>query len=203
MLTELLGPSGQLPSRGRGKQGHQGIAVFSQHGPYADAVLRGRTYYAHSADEAPDASVDTAVPFTVYNPSGSGVNAVLLAGGIGYVSGTLGAGFQSWGVNIDKSAALPTGTAIVTVNALLGEGIGKCRAFETVTLPVAPTLVRVFCTLDASLATSVVGPWNVTDWVDGAIVVTPGTAVSIAGASAAGTAPLLRFWACWEEVPVE
>lgn len=203
MLSELLGPNGTLPFRGRGKQGSQSAGFFQAHAEHADAVLRGGVYYAHTAATgvAPGTAIGTTAPFALYNPSGSGVNAVILLGAMGYVSGTLGAGFISWCVNTDKMAALPTGTAIVEVGALVGLANNQCAALTTATIA-APSPARVFGNLDAALASSVVGPWALQDYVNGALVLTPGTTLSLQATAAAGTSPVVVYSVAWEEIPV-
>lgn len=164
----------------------------------------GQVFHAVTAASgvAPGTAIGTTAAFTLYNPVGSGVNMVVLQGLMSYVSGTLGAGMVEWVANVNPAAAAVTGTAIVPVNALLGGAASNTRAFTTATLPASPTAIRPFCALQASLATTAVAPWQIVDNVLGAIIVTPGCAVSLEGTAAAGTSPLVVFAAAWAEVAI-
>lgn len=170
---------------------------------FAAAALEGNVFHAMTAvtGVAPGTSVSTTSAFTLHNPAGSGVNLVILEGRMGYVSGTLGAGVVTWNANTDDDAAAPTGTAITEVNALLGGSANaNGRALTTATVP-APTPIRPFCSLGASLATTAVQPWVAVDRVDGAIVVKPGCSISLHATAAAGSSPLVVFGVTWQEIP--
>lgn len=148
---------------------------------------------------APGTAVSTTSAFTLHNPAGSGVNLVIIEGSMGYVSGTLGAGVITWNANSDDDAAVPTGTAIVEQNMKIGaSGNAQGRALTTATVP-APTPVRIFGSLGASLASTAVQPWVIRDRVDGAIVVTPGCSISLHATAAAGSSPLVIFNVVWKE----
>lgn len=165
------------------------------------ATQQGAVFTATTAltGVAPGTAVGTTSAFTLHNPAGSNVNLVIIEGSMGYVSGTLGAGVVTWNANSDDDAAAPTGTAIVEQNMKIGaSGNALGRAFTTATIP-APTPVRVFASLGASLASSVVQPWIVRDRVDGAIVVAPGCSISLHATAAAGTSPLVVFNVVWKE----
>lgn len=182
-----------------------GQAVAQSQGRYMDAVLRGRVFSGGTAATgvAPGTSIGTTAAFSLYNPNGSGVNLVVLKVSMGYVSGTLGAGLVHYLANTNVAAAATTGTAITAVNALLGGGLAaQGKPLTTATLPVAPTILRPFCSLDATLATSVVGPWRIEEDVDGEFIVAPGCTLSLHGTAAAGTSPLVCFGVTWEECPV-
>ena len=169
---------------------------------YAAAALEGNVFSAMTAvtGVAPGTSVSTTSAFTLHNPAGSGVNLVILEGTMGYVSGTFGAGVVTWNANSDDDAAAPTGTAIAEVNMLIGGSANaNGRALTTATVP-APTPIRPFASLGASLATTVLGPWVIKDRVDGAIVVKPGCSISLHATAAAGTSPLVVFGVTWQEV---
>ena len=120
---------------------------------------------------------------------------------MGYVSGTLGAGSIWHLVNEDDQQTVPTGTPITEIPGKAGGPGPKCIALTTATI-VAPSIVRPFCSLGASLATTAAAPWQVRDEVDGAIIIPPGCAYSLHGTAAAGTTPLVVFGVTWEEVPI-
>lgn len=169
---------------------------------YLDAKA-GRIFHASTAvtGVAPGTAIGTTAAFSLYNPVGSGVDLVILEASMGYVSGTLGAGVIDYVANIDPSAAATTGTAITKVNAYLGGTASAARAFTTATIP-APTVVRPFASLTASLASTAVAPFQIIDIVDGQIIVSPGCTISLHGTAAAGSTPLVVFGMTWCEEPV-
>lgn len=165
------------------------------------SVEEGNVYSATTAltGVAPGTTVSTTAAFALHNPAGSGVNLVIIEGAMGYVSGTLGAGVVTWNANIDDDAAVPTGTAIAEINMKLGSsGNAQGRALTTATIA-APTPVRPFANLGASLATTAVQPWMVRDFVNGAIIVPPGCTLSLHATAAGGSTPLVIFSVVWKE----
>jgi len=127
----------------------------------------------------------------------------VLRAAMAYLSGTLGAGPIVYAANVNPAAAAVTGTAIVPTNALLGSQLQAVGAPKTTaTLPATPTILRPFASLGASLATTAVQPWQIVEDVDGEFEIGPGAALSLMGACAAGTSPLVLFGMTWEEVPV-
>lgn len=120
---------------------------------------------------------------------------------MGYISGTLGAGTVWHLVNRDPTAAAPTGTAISEIPAKVTGGVGKGIALTTATLAAAPSILRAFASLQASLASTAVAPWQVEEDVDGSIIIPPGCTYSLQATAASGTSPLVAFGVTWEEVP--
>lgn len=175
--------------------------VSAQDPDFYSSVYEEQVFSATTAltGVAPGTSVSTTSAFTLHNPVGSGVNLVIIEGSMGYVSGTFGAGVVTWNANTSDDDATPTGTAITEINMKLGAtGNAQGRALTTATI-VAPTPIRVFASLQASLATTAVQPWIIRDRVDGAIVVTPGCSISLHATAAAGTSPLVIFNVVWKE----
>lgn len=170
---------------------------------FAGKVLEGKVFSATTAVSgvAPGTAIGTTGAFTLQNPAGSGVNLVILEALMGYVSGTLGAGVVNYLVN-DSTKAAASGTAIVPVNALIGGAPASARAYTTSTI-VSPTLLKPFCSLQASLASTAVAPWMVKDRVDGSIIVPPGASVTLHATAAAGSSPLVIFGMTWEEVGID
>ena len=181
----------------------QGVAF--DYPPLYNKARAGAVFSAVTAATgvAPGTAIGTTAPFTLLNPFGSTVNLVILKASMAYVSGTLGSGNVELVVNTNPAAAIVTGTAITPVNHKLGGDAATGRAFTTATLPAAPTALRPFCTLAPILATSVVAPFKVEEDIDGAIIVTPGCAVSFESTAGAGTSPLVIFGMTWEEVSVD
>jgi hypothetical protein len=178
-------------------------AMFQAHGKYHDAVLRGRCYAGGTAATgvAPGTAIGTTAAFSLYNPIGSGVNLHVLRATMGYISGTLGAGVVHWLANLNPAAAVTTGTAITAVNCLLGGAAANGRPLTTATIP-APTILRPFVSLQASLASTAVQPWQVMEDVDSEFVVTPGCTISLHATAAAGTSPVVVFGVTWEEFAI-
>ena len=187
---------------------HGALLVAQAKPSLYDLVDQGLVYAGQTAvgGVAPGTAVGTAPPITLYNPPNSDVKLVVLKVSMGYISGTLGAGTVLYVGNFNPVAAVVTGTAISVVNLKLGtkrvDGGNKGQLFTTSTLPATPTLLRPFMNLDASLATSVVGPYRVTDEPNGESVLTPNSALSLQGVAAAGTAPLVAFGFAWAELPL-
>ena len=176
--------------------------VALKHGAYFDAARDRRLFHAATAATgvAPGTAIGTTSPFTLYNPQGSGKLVSIMVVSMGYVSGTLGAGSIWHTINEDEQQAVPTGTAIVEIAGVAGGSGPSAIALTTATV-VAPVIVRPFCSLGASLATTAIAPWQVQDRVDGAIILNPGVAYSLQSTAAAGSTPLVVFGVTWEEIP--
>lgn len=175
-------------------------AVSVQDAEYYSSAVQEQIFSATTAltGVAPGTSVSTTSAFTLYNPRTSGVNLVILEGRLGYISGTLGAGVITWNANTDDEAAAPTGTAITERNGFLGGPGANGVALTTATIA-APSVVRIFGNLQASLASTAVAGWVLRDRVDGAIIVPPGMAISLQATAAAGSTPLVIFNVTWKE----
>ncbi len=172
---------------------------------YQDAVLRGRCFAANTAvtGVAPGTTISTTAGFALHNPFASGVVLSVLRATLDYVSGTLGAGTIFWTAAVNPAAAVVTGTAITSVNCLIGAGYSaQGKPLTTATLAVAGTLLRAFCSLGASLASTAVQPWQVIDNVDGEFVVNPGCTICLHAAAAGGSTPLVAYGIMWEEIPI-
>lgn len=168
-----------------------------------ELVVNGSVYMGGTAATgvAPGTSIGTAAAHAIYNPAGSGKLLVILSTSLGYVSGTLGAGVIHWCANNNPAAAATTGTAITEINALVGaSGNNVGQLLTSATLPANPTIARVFCSLQASLASTAVAPWVIRDHVDGALVVKPGCTLSLQATAAAGSTPLVVYTTTWLEI---
>lgn len=167
---------------------------------YFEATRDGDVFSATTAvtGVAPGTAIGTTAAYTLQNPAGSGVNLVIIETRMGYISGTLGAGTVNYLYNGPTTTAA-TGTAITIVNGKLDGDTSAARAYTTATI-VSPTLLKPFCSLQASLASSVTQPWNVKDEVRGSIIVPPGANLSLHATAAAGTSPLVIFSMTWMEV---
>lgn len=201
-LQNLTNGTSAQPSLGK----PFGEALGSQLLPkYYHYAKQGNCFWAQTASTGVDhgASLDTAAPFALYNAAGTGKDLVILRVTMGYVSGTLGAGFVAHCLSSNLVAAATTGTAITARNALVGGSTAAVgAALTTATLQATPANVGTAFNLTPILATSAVSPWLAENDVDGAIIVQPGATYSLqAIAGAAGTSPLVVFSCLWMEVP--
>lgn len=188
------------------RQGKQSELNLSQSQPrFYESVLEGNCYVACTATSgvAPGTTIGTTAPFTLYNPKNSGKNLVVFSGWMEYVSGTLGSGTTYWAGNNNPAANPVTGTLITPTNLLIGSASANVGlAYTTGTLPAAPTVLWPFATLTPVLATSVVQPYIVSEYLDGLIVLQPGCSCSFESVAAAGTSPLVIFGMAWKEVTI-
>lgn len=211
MLAEVrtglvnVGDGSVQPARA-GRMGE--LITNSYAGKYYQAAVDGRIFMA--ADQATGvtgtALTASAVTITLWNPPTSPVNLSVLTGtvSLGVLQTTTEniATFH-WAANIDPGAAiLATTTAFTVRSALLGGPSGYGQAFSVATLPAVPVIIRHFplataCTATTQLAKNEL---SVTDYVDGAIVLPPNTAVTIQGI--ATTTQVSAFMGIvWAEVP--
>jgi hypothetical protein len=177
--------------------------VTQRHGKLYQPARDGRIFHGATAATgvAPGTAIGTTAAFALHNPAGSGVTIAIQKASMGYISGTLGAGTVWHLVNTNVSEAIPTGTAIVERPALAGGASGKGIALTTATLAAAPVIVRPFASLQASLATTAVAPWQVSEDLDGDILLPPGGTYALHATAAAGSTPLVAFGVTWEEIP--
>ena len=164
---------------------------------YYQLAKDGRIHHYTTPDEgvAPGTDVaGTAAAIVIHNPTGSAEDISILDARMVYESGTLGAGPVYWVRAPNSTDAVPTGTDMLyTPGYMNGRGRpGSIRALYTATIAAAdPTIWRMFGSLDASLATSVVGMTVIPDHVAGQLIIAPGWWVAIMGDAAAGTTPLV------------
>jgi len=183
-----------------GKEGQ--LIVGEGQAKLYEAARRGRLWWVLSGTVAPGTSVGTTAAFALANPAGSGVDLVIHKIGMGYVSGTLGAGVIMACIGAKSDTAV-SGTAL-TSRAARGGGAGsKGAGFTTATLPASPNIYSAVWNVSAIEGTGTSAlPAEATINVDGAIVIPEGCSLSLQEIGGVGTSPLVRFSACWEEVPV-
>ena len=177
-------------------------------GKYYELAKQGRLFLAsmNAGAVLGTALTATAVTVTLYNPSGSGCNLSVIAGGVSYTTSAAGASTRSlvWAGNVDPAAAIPTAQTALTVRpVLLGAGFTSVgRAFSACTLPAAPVVVRVFPLGYVNVATTptTVAPLAIIDYVDGALSLAPNTAVTIQGIATVNESGIVSI--VWAEIPV-
>jgi hypothetical protein len=189
------------------RAGKTGETIVSQaHGKYYEATHRGNVYAAGTAagGVALGTAVGTTGAFILENPKGSGKRLAIKKVSMAYQSGTLGAGLV-WHCanNNPTAAAVSGGTAITPTNCDVGAAMNSVAKPNTGgTLAATPNQLYPFCSLDAELASSVVGTRLNQEDVDGAIVIEPGCQYSLQAEAAAGSSPKVSFGVVWEEIPI-
>lgn len=177
------------------------VVTTGAHSSNAETVMRGNAFIASQAvtGVAPGTALGTTPPLALWNPTGSGINLVVMKAYLGYISGTLGAGTVCL-AQVTQAAAPTSGTEIVPVNALLGGPRGIGRAFTGSTVAATPTIVRPSFAIGAFLASTALVPGLLKDDIDGEIVVAPGNCLVMQAVAAAGSTPLTIMSIEWEEV---
>ena len=210
-----LGADGTTPPTGR--QGKTGEATVGQaHGKYFEAASRGVLFGAadQGSGVAPGTALGTTGLLALYNPVGSGKLLSVKKVSLGYVSGTLGAGTVFHCGNLPSNSgaigavAQPSGGTSLTIYpryfgvqqpTAASKSVAEVRTGATVTTPV---ILRPFCSLQASLASTAVAPWMAVEDVDGEFVIAPGFCYQLQTVAAAGSTPLVAPGITWEEVPI-
>jgi hypothetical protein len=192
----MLGP----PRLGRTGE----VNVSDVHGVKYESVYRGGMFSASSsvAGVAPGTVLSTTPPCCLYNPLGSGKNLVLDRITLGYVSGTLGAGFIAIAQVLGQTTIPTGGTVIAGISNQVGNGAsGVGKIYQGSTLIAVPTIIRPspfnFGAFTAATAVTW-APMLVN--TEGEYIVIPGGALVLQGVMAAGTSPLVVFGLQWEEV---
>jgi hypothetical protein len=180
-----------------------GLVSTNLCGKYAEATARGMRNVASNVVAGVDhgASLSTTPPFALWNPTGSGKLLLLMRAAMGYVSGTLGAGFIAAALNTAQPSAPTTGSAltVANLNPMFSAGAGKAYTGSTIT--VAGSLIRPLFNMAPILATSAISPPFVSEnLIDGSIVVPPGAVFVMQGVATAGTTPRVVFSLEWDEV---
>lgn len=173
-----------------------GLAVCDSNARYWDAVMRGNCFYAaqQAAAAFGTALTATAVTLTLYNPVGSQRNLVLIEATASVASVTV-AGQVVYAINNSPGQAAPasvTKLASGIQNCLIGAGNNSIAAvYSAATLPAAPLAARVFfsCSGTSSPTTE-----TIMDPIDGKLIITPGSMVTIQGITTNATGILSMMW---------
>jgi hypothetical protein len=176
-----------------GKTGE--LIVGQAHAPHYEAVSRGNVFTAcnQSVVTAGTALTSTGVTFHLCNPPGSGINMVLLQTAITLVTDST-PGQIVYAATMASLTAVTAGTALTVYNTLLNGGSGIGLAKSATTLPATPVAIRPLVTGETAA-----GIASLVDYVDGAIILSPGSTLSLQGITIVAT-----FLASmvWEEVKI-
>lgn len=196
----ILNDGAQKPLR----SDRQGALVATDaHGRYQEAVVRGNVFTA--ANQAVQAlslnSTATATGLILTNPAGSGKNLALLEIECFIAAAVTAVANVVLMANINPVAVAVAHTTPVTVrNAFLGSGTSAVGLVDSAaTLPAVPILVRSLFGWTWVTAGTTASQLGVKDEVSGALILAPGTAVSLAAVTVAHSV-IAAF--TWEEIPV-
>jgi hypothetical protein len=179
------------------RQGRYGEIITSDgFGRYHEPTFRGQIYSAsNQAGIASAAGLATAsTVFTLYNPANS--NTLISLVDISWaVTAAPAAATVIWLVgNLNPSQAAPaTTTALTVINNNLALVSGVAKAYTTATLAAAPTVLRILGQIDAA-SNNTAGIFK--DEIAGAIILSPGTYISVQ----ALTATTIMASMTWQEI---
>lgn len=158
------------------------LVITDAHGKYQEAVLRGQVFVAaNTAVQALSLNSTTATGLILSNPAGSQRNLVILR--IQAALASLPAGQSSLiltgNTNPIATATVHT-TPLVVQNCLVGSQIkGVGLADSAATLPNATIIKVIPAGTAATVAASTAFPPLVDLIIDGMIILTPGTSISL------------------------
>ena len=204
LTTEITGLAGLQSPAADGSQirpslSRRGELIASPR--FAEAALRGKCFaVANQAGITSQAGLSATTPaLTLYNPLGSGVNGFLHFAGVNF-SVAFAALAEVWlAVGTVPQAAAVTGTLTTAHrNLKLGGAEPSLRPMLAATLPAAPVGIMLLGVGLTGAITTTPGMQTFARWLHGALVITPGTNVSIQTSTASGT---IGTWCefLWEE----
>lgn len=206
--TQTSATDGQQYAALMGKQ--LDLIVSELHGKYYTQAVRGNVFWGSTAaaGAAIPASGTAVTNHILWNPAGSGKNAVLVRAMFGWVATTEAPGNIQYAFTTGAGSAVATAapisafTALTAQNALLGAGAASVMKFgSAATLLAAGTLLG---TLGMShlttTGTATFGTFMTLIDFDGMLIVPPGVAVY--PYASAATASTYTGTLIWVEVPI-
>lgn len=191
------------PSYGTGAQttltlGRNGEILASEyHGKYYSLCYSGTIYFAcNQANQALTSLSATYTGNLVYNPVGSGINAILLQCCIAVASAPAGISTMHHEATTSFQKTAPTtNTSLTVASSFLAQPEGaSCFAYSATTLPAAPTAIRAIG--GGVNATGSVSPTAfIVDDIAGGIIVAPGTYVGLGYVTTAISVIASYHWA--------
>ena len=182
---------------------HGALLVAQDSARYQEAVEQGNVYgSASQAGVTSQAGLSATTPvLTLYNPSGSGKNAVIWYLGATFLVAFAAAAAIFIAVGTDTVAAAVTGTLTTAHrNMKLGASSNNaCKTYLAATLPAAPVAVGLLGAGLTGAITTVPVAKSLERWVGGAIILKPGSNLSLQTSTASGASGMLCEY-IWEEV---
>lgn len=185
------------------------LSIGTQGASYYDWARKGKVYCAFASVTAPviySTAAGTGGPLLWNNSvvNGSGVNAAILAVGVGVTTASGAASALGLTGNSGQSSAPSSTTAIDAVaNLFVGGGVGTspaCNTYRVGTVTNAGNFFMPTHTLDTGAVTTLISSIA---WVDigGLIVVPPSSWMAVASAATA-TSAVCKIGLIWVEIPV-
>lgn len=205
-------PDNVSPVAALGGKAGEGI-VTELHGKYYTQNYRGNVfnYGTPLAGVTLTTTGSTTQTFGIFNPAGSNRLIVPTKCRVGFVGATGTVTALAWctktglGASVAGTSPFATATYVTAINAntsgqfIGSQGVGKL--FSTCTLDAAPTVSRWFgASWGAPLATTAAIFPMLVDEFDGDLIIGPGSALFLAGATAPGAAADISL--TWYEAPV-
>lgn len=189
-----------------------GLVVTDAHSRYHVSAVRKQAFSLTlnttsstiAAGNIVAAAAAASTQFALWNPVNSGVNLSIQKVGIGVISGTAPAGPVFHGVFVDGNPTVAsTGTARnhYVGGASPGAKFMASAAGAVLTGGTAPQLLRVADFTQTATAAASAQTLKAVEYVDGDIVLPPGTGW-VPLWSGAGTTLLNAYSVSWEEIPV-
>jgi hypothetical protein len=192
-----------------GRAGQQGDLIVSElHGRYYETTYRGNSFLLSVSTAAAVTAYSGAAAGTpmlcVFNPSGSGRNAVISKIAIGSVASASAAGTVSFGLWFGATAAITQATTVIPYSMLTQLQSGSVMTgFRNVALTSGSAATNVipiasyYWATAAGAALVTGGPID----LEGAVIIPPGSYAALGGSSALTSATWIGSIQ-WEEVPV-
>jgi hypothetical protein len=184
--------------------------IQTAHGMYYEAVKRGRVFIGSNLVTGLAIPIFSAKAnaLTLWNPAGNNYDLVLIATILAHHSttGLMGCVCYGWvspaGSGIATAAPFPTATFVAPVNAYIGFGASSTALFSPAvnTTTANPGHLMPFCSVLPVTSAQTIQPYQLVDYVDGRIVVPPGSAIQLVGSTAVAIVAQQSF--IWEEVPI-
>lgn len=181
--------------------------VADRHARYQEAIMRGSVFsLGVSTAAAITAYVGAAAgtpQVAIWNPAGSGVNAVIWLANFGNVVAASGAGSVNWGLWYGVTAAITQATTVAPVNQLSSAGGSKLTGFTAHALTASTALTNLV-SLGSYYWATAAGAFQAPGltFIDGAVVVPPGSMAALGGSAALTSATWVSSLV-WEEVSIQ
>lgn len=170
-------------------------------GKYAEVVRRGYVYSASCAAVALGTAFTTTPPISLWNPPGSNKYCSILKAHLAVTTVQTTINAIAYGAVNAQATKPTTGAVAVPQNALIGSSTtGAVQAFSASTLTAAPTQIGTAFQLSSGGTASSALTTVVTDFVDGTIMLLPGSAFGMQGVTASGTGSGI-ITVYWAEIP--
>lgn len=180
---------------------HGAALVRLEDDAFSAAVMRGRVFsVANQAGVTSQAGLSATTPvLTLPNPAGSGVNCKIWYAGASFTVAFATAGAVFVAVGTNPVAAAVTGTLTTSHrNMKLGGGGPMVVPMLASTLPAAPVAIGILGVGLTGAITVSLALQTLERWYNGALVVTPGTNLTIqTGVASGASGTFCEF--IWEE----